>query len=239
MKEKKVSRQTKAEKKPPKKRSVLTKANKKGQHINHFLNFLRIFVAPILWLFMPFKFFGNRKVKDGACVYVSNHYRALDVFYPAATTWEGIHFLSKKEVSTHPILGIFLGWMKVIPVNRDGSDAKAVVEAIKCLKNGQKLGIFPEGTRNKTDADFLPFKSGAALMAIKAKAPIQPMLIYKKPKWFRMTHIVMGDPIELSEYYDVRLTEEVLQEADQKLYDIMVELRRSHTEYLQSKNKKA
>ena len=238
MEEKKENGQVKA-KKPQKKRSILSKPNKKGQHVLPFLNFLRIFVAPILWLFMPFKYFGNRKVKDGACVYICNHYRALDVFYPAYTTWEGVHFLSKKEVSKHPIIGIFLGWMKVIPVNRDGNDAKAVVEAIKCLKNGQKLGVFPEGTRNKTDAEFLPFKSGAALMAIKAKVPIQPMLIYKKPRWFRMTHIIMGEPFELSEYYDVRLTEEVLKEADQKLYDVMVELRRSHTEYLQSKNKKA
>ncbi len=226
-------------KKTQKRRSALTKANKKGRHIMPFLNVLRVICVPLLWLFRPFRFYGKRKVKDGACVYICNHYRALDVLYPACTTWEGIHFLSKKEVSKHPVLGIFLGWMKVIPVNRDGSDAKAVVEAIKCLKNGQKLGVFPEGTRNKTDAEFLPFKSGAALMAIKAKAPIQPMLIYKKPRCFHMTHIVMGEAFELSEYYDMKLTEEVLKEADQKLYDTMVELRRSHTEYLKSKGKKA
>ena len=226
-------------KKTENRRSVLTKANKTGQHIMPFLNVLRIIFVPLLWLFRPFRFFGKRKVKDGACVYICNHYRALDVLYPACTTWEGIHFLSKKEVSKHPVFGVFLGWMKVIPVNRDGSDARAVVEAIKCLKNGQKLGVFPEGTRNKTDEEFLPFKGGAALMAIKAKVPIQPMVIYQKPRCFHMTDIVMGEPFELSEYYDMKLTEEVLKEADQKLYDTMVALRRSHTEYLENKGKKA
>ena len=106
------------------------------------------------------------------------------------------------------------------------------------LKNGDKIVIFPEGTRNKTNAEMLPFKHGASAMAIKAKAPIIPVVIYKRPKLFCMTHILIDDPIELSEYYDRKLTEEDFVEADNKLRNHMLEMRRKHTEYLENKKKK-
>ena len=57
-----------------KKKVVLTvKANRKGKHVIGFLNFLRIVALPVYYLLRPFRFYGNRKVKDGACVYVLNH----------------------------------------------------------------------------------------------------------------------------------------------------------------------
>ena len=85
---------------------------------------------------------------------------------------------------------------------------------------------------------MLPFKPGAATFAIKAKAPIVPIYIYKKPKPFRLNHILIGDPFELSEYYDMKITEEVIKEADEKLRKALTDLRDKHTEYLESKRKK-
>jgi 1-acyl-sn-glycerol-3-phosphate acyltransferase len=106
------------------------------------------------------------------------------------------------------------------------------------LKNGEKLCIFPEGTRNKTDEEMLPFHHGAAAIAIKCKAPIVPMVIYKKPRYFRMTHILVGEPIEFTEYYGKKLTEEELTAVDNSLRQRMIKMRREHTEFLQSKKKK-
>ncbi len=101
------------------------------------------------------------------------------------------------------------------------------------------MAIFPEGTRNKTDAEILPFHHGAAAIAIRAKVKIVPMVIYKKPRFFRMTHILIGDPFELSEYYDRKLTEADFAEADEKLREIMLSMRAKHTEFLaEKKNKK-
>ena len=224
--------------KKKKKAEITVKANRKGRHIMPLLSFLRVLVFPVYWILKPFRFYGNRKVKDGACIYISNHYSMLDPAYPAYTTWEGIHFMAKTEVLKMPLIGFLFRKVKGIAVNRDGSDVRALLDCFKCLKNGEKICIYPEGTRNKTDAELLPFRHGAAAIAIKAKAPIIPIMIYSKPRYFRMAHILVGDPIELTEYYDRKLTEEEYTQADQKLYDAMLGLRQKHKEFLESKKKK-
>lgn len=225
-------------KKKKKKSDITIKANKKGRHIIKLLNFLRVIVIPIYWLCKPFRFYGNRKAKDGACVYVCNHYGLFDAVFPAATTWEGIHYLAKKENFEAPILGWLLGKVKAICANRDGNDVRAILDCFKCLKNGEKICIFPEGTRNKTEAEMLPFHHGAAAIAIKCKTPILPIMMYKRPRFFRRTHVLIGEPFELTEYYDRKLTEAEFEEADNKIRDIMLDMRKQHAEYLENKKKK-
>jgi 1-acyl-sn-glycerol-3-phosphate acyltransferase len=109
---------------------------------------------------------------------------------------------------------------------------------LKCLKNGEKVAIYPEGTRNKTKEEMLPFYDGAAMLAIKTKTPIVPVLIYKKTMPFRMNHIIVGEPFEMSEYYGQRLTKEVLAEANEKLRQKLLDMRKEHTEMLESKKHK-
>ena len=230
---------TPAEKKKGKKAySITVQANKKGRHVIGFINFLRVLVIPIFRVIRPFRFYGNRKVKDGACVYVSNHYGLLDPVYIAATTWEGIHFVGKKEIFESAVLGKIAKKAKAISVSRDGNDARGLLDCFKCLKNGEKICIFPEGKRNKTDAEMLPFYHGAAIMAIRCKTPIIPIVIYSRPKCFRRTDILIGDPLELTEYYGRKLTEEEMGQADEFLRLHMLEMRKKHTEYLESKKKK-
>ena len=222
-----------------KKKAVLTvKANRKGKHIIGFLNFLRIFALPVYFLLRPFKFYGKRKVQDGACVYVINHYSMFDPAFPLATTWEGIHFIVKKELVNKFLIGAVVRGAKSIPVGRDGNDVRAILECFKCLKNNEKIAIFPEGTRNKSDEELLPFKHGAGSIAIRAKVPIVPIVIYKRPRLFRCAHILMGEPFEFSEYYDKKLTEEELLQIDERLRQMMLDMKTAHTQYLQDKKKK-
>lgn len=225
-------------KKKTKKCDITVKANKKGRHMMPLLNILRVIIIPFYWLCKPFRFYGPKKVKDGACVYVCNHYGMLDPIFPAVTTWEGIHFIAKKELFTKPVLGWALRRVKGIAANRDGNDVRAMMDSFKCLKNGEKIALFPEGTRNKIGADLLPFHHGAAMMSIKTKAPIVPIMIYKKPRFFRMSHILIGEPFELTEYYDRKLTENEMVEADEKIRQCMLDMRAKHREWLESKKKK-
>ena len=228
----------KKKKKSKKPRSITVKPNKKGRHIIGFINFLRVLVLPVFHIVRPFRYYGNHKVKDGACVYVSNHYGLMDPAYVAATTWEGVHFVGKKEIFDSRFLGAIARKAKAISVSRDGKDARGLLDCFKCLKNGEKICIYPEGTRNKTDEVMLPFRHGAAVMAIRCKVPIIPIVIYNRPKFFRRTDILVGDPLELTEYYDRKLTDEEMEQADAYLRDFMLEMRRKHTEYLESKKKK-
>lgn len=225
-------------KKNKKQKDITVKANRKGKHIMPLLNFLRCLVIPFYFLFKPFRYFGNRKVKDGACVYICNHYGLLDPVFTAATTWEGIHYVCKRSLLDVPVLRGILRAVKVIPVNRDGKDVRGLLHCFKCLKNGEKIAVFPEGTRNKYGVDMLPFKHGAAVMAIKTKTPIVPVVMYKKPRLFRCTHVLIGEPIELTDYYDRKISEEELAEVDNKLRDFMLDMRTKHTEFLQNKKNK-
>ncbi len=235
---------TRAEKKALKKQKVREKraarnlhvrlfpANKKGYHIMHFMNFLRFLFYPVHFLVYPFKLHGHKRVGKGACIYFGNHYCIFDIFYPAHTTREGIHFLAKQSILEAPILNYWGMKIGAIGAMRDGTDVRTVMESIKVLKNGEKLSLFPEGTRNKTAGDeFLPFYGGASLLAIKTHAPIVPFVICNRPKVFHLTHVVFGEPFELTEYYGRKLTPEDYAEADeklrQKLYDMRAEFRAS------------
>ena len=242
--EKKLSRKDKKEKKKAeklkKKREVrLFPANKKGKHKMRVMDLLRIMFYPIHSIVYPFKLYGNKKVGKGAYVYVGNHYCLWDIFYPAHTTWEGIHFLAKQSILEAPIVGSWARGCGVIGAQRDGSDVRTVMDAMRVLKNGEKISIFPEGTRNMvSDEVFLPFHGGAALFAIKTKTPVIPFAICNRPKVFRKTHVVFGEPMEFTEYYGKKLTAADYEEAEEKLKNAIYTLREEHRAFLREKKRK-
>ena len=84
-----------------------------------------------------------------------------------------VHYMAKKEYFD----GCFAWFFKMvgcIPVNRSIKDKEAVDRALDVLNDGYALGLFPEGTRNKTDKFLLPFKFGAVSMAKKTNAYLVP-----------------------------------------------------------------
>ena len=122
---------------------------------------------------------------------------------------------------------------------RDGSDIRTLMDAMKVLKNGEKVSLFPEGTRNKvSEEEFLPFHGGAALLAIKTQTPVIPFVICSRPRVFRMTHVVFGEPMELTEFYGKKLTPEDYDKADELLKQRLYELRAEHRAYLANRKKK-
>lgn len=230
----------KKEKKDTKNRGVrLFPANKKGLHIMHLMDFLRFLFYPVHSIVYPFKMYGQKKVGPGAYIYVGNHYCLWDIFYPAHSTREGIHFLTKDSIMHQPIVGSWARRLGAVAAMRDGSDVRTLMESMRVLKNGEKLSMFPEGTRNKvSDEEFLPFHGGAALLAIKTKTPIIPFVICNRPKVFRRTHVVFGEPMEFTEYYDRKLRSQDYEEAEEKLKARLYELRNEHRAYLRAKKEK-
>lgn len=240
--EKSAKKAAKADKKAKKRKknkySITIPANKKGRHVMPFMNFLRAICIPIYKVIFPFRCYGNYKVADGACVYVCNHYRIWDPVYIALTTSEGIHILAKREVSENAFMKPICRKIRCISVNRDGSDVRALMDALKCLKNGEKVSLFPEGTRNKTEQELLPFKPGAALMAIKAKVPVVPVAIYKKQMPFKKAHVLYGEPFYLTEFYDKKMTEEDWNAADERIKNEILRLKKEHADFLAAKKQK-
>ena len=107
---------------------------------------------------------------------------------------------------------------------------------MRLLKNGKKLVIFPEGTRNHNDDMQLgQVKHGVAMFAIKAKVPIVPMFITKKPRFWRKTKVVIGKPFLLEEFYGKKLDNDTLTKASDQVAAKIDQLRESQLNALTKK----
>lgn len=181
----------------------------------------RFIVQPVF----PYKKYGHKqRYNDRSYIMVCNHKSIMDVVLPVMATDKPVHFMAKKELFQKGLGKWFTKKCECIPVSRDGTDVRAIMQGMKYLKEGGVVAIFPEGTRNKTEERFLPFKSGAAALAIKTKTPIIPIVQTKKIKAFRCAKVFFGEPIEFTEFYDKKLTQEDIEKADALLLDKMNEL---------------
>lgn len=112
--------------------------------------------------------------------------------------------MAKKELFESKFTNFFFRSMGCIPVNRSIHDKDAKNEAVEVLKNNEVLGIFPEGTVNKTNEIVLPFKYGAVSFAKKTNAYIVPFAITGKYKIFRRSiKITYGKPYKVKQDLEV------------------------------------
>jgi 1-acyl-sn-glycerol-3-phosphate acyltransferase len=113
------------------------------------------------------------------CVYMSNHQSLFDVVTYCRYAPPCASFITKKEVRAWPLLGHAFAKMGVIFLDRKNRE-KAVSElerAAKVIQDQQmSVGMMPEGTRNLSGGDFLPFKKGGFHLAILAGVPIVPIV---------------------------------------------------------------
>lgn len=122
--------------------------------------------------------------KSGRIILAGNHTNNFDSPLLLSCTKRVIHFLAKEEL-TKGILGPGFKAMGIIPVNRSIHDKGALNNAINTLKEDKVIGIFPEGTINKTKDIIMPFKIGAVKMASETDSQIVPFTITGKYKAFK------------------------------------------------------
>ncbi len=122
--------------------------------------------------------------KQEPCILAGNHTNYLDCLLLISSTNRTIHFLAKKEL-TLGLKGIIFNNMGIIPVDRKTHDKKALTTAIETLNNKSVIGIFPEGTINRTNDIIIPFKIGAVKMSKETNSKIVPFVIKGHYKLFR------------------------------------------------------
>lgn len=211
---------------------------KKLTKLEKWFRSMRRFYFSVLRIFIPIKRLGHKEqFNERAYIFVANHLSVLDVIPVASSLDKPVHFMAKKEIANKRIGKWFATKCECILVNRDGSDVRAVMLAMKYLKNDESICIYPEGTRNKTEEIFLPFKSGAATLSIKTKTPIIMMVQCKKMRVFRRNYFYYSEPFEFTEYYDKKLTEQDIAEADEKLRQKMLEIYYQLTDTIKNKKK--
>ena len=166
---------------------------------------IRPIFKAILRILYPYKIINKKRTDDSyPSVIVCNHRSNADSFIVGSCFKRKIYYLCKKEWLKNKLVGGFLRLLGGIPIDRDNVDLNAIKESFKVLKNGDNLGIFPEGTRNKTSEELLPFKNGVGMIAVKAKVNVIPIYIYKKAKIFRKNYVFVGEKFSLEEFYGIR-----------------------------------
>ena len=122
--------------------------------------------------------------QDGQYLLASNHRTIIDpLVVELATQGTQLHgdWIAKKELYNSFFFGKFTRNLGTILLDREASQMSGFFKDIKTsVKSGNSIYIFPEGTRNKTDAPIAEFKEGAQIIAMKNRLPILPVFIRDK-----------------------------------------------------------
>ena len=129
-------------------------------------------IFPFFNLVHPCRAVGRAHIPEGGVLVCANHTAASDPFFLVFA------FRLKHQ-------------------DRGKADVGAIKQAMKFLKGGEKVLLFPEGTRIK-DGGAGEAKTGAAMLAVRCGVPILPVYISEKKKWFGRTPVIIGEP-----YYPV------------------------------------
>ncbi len=132
--------------------------------------------------FLSFIFFP-RTVKDwenvpaqGGYILASNHISNLDPVVLGISTPRRVHFMTKIEMFKNPFVGWWMKKLWAFPVKRGQADFGALKEALKCLKKGHPVLVFPEGTRRMDHKPLEP-QPGTGFLALKSQVPIVPVYV--------------------------------------------------------------
>ncbi len=128
--------------------------------------------------FFNYRVIGDAHLKlAGGALVVSNHESFLDPPLVGIAFDEEMHFLARKTLFNNPIARVVYQALNSIPVDQDRPDMTSLKTVIRLLKEGQKVVIFPEGSRT-LDGNLLPGEPGVGLIVAKAGVPVLPVRIF-------------------------------------------------------------
>lgn len=150
---------------------------------------------------------GEENVPDEPVLFIGNHRSYFDILLTYSRCRRLTGYVAKKEMEKIPLLSTWMKNLYCLFLDRDNmrEGLRTILQAIDYVKNGISICIFPEGTRNRTDAPLLEFHAGSLKIAEKAQCPIVPMTIANAEQIFeahspciRKTKVIIeyGEPIE-------------------------------------------
>jgi len=160
-----------------------------------FYRIIYTIVAPIIHLLFPCRTVGLEHLPEGGALLCANHASGWDPIVIALQLPRDsrLTVMAKDQLFRIPVLGFFLRKLGIFPVKRGGSDLTAMKTAMKVLNGGNRLLVFPEGTRVEEAGD-VEAKGGVTVMATRTGVPMVPVYCGGKHKFLRKTTIVFGEP---------------------------------------------
>lgn len=164
-----------------------------------FYGFTKSVVYAVLKPLYRIQIIGKENVpNDGGVLLCANHIHALDPPVVGITAPRPVHFMAKEELFSMPILKHLVPHLNAFPVKRGMSDREALRKGLAILKEGNVLGIFPEGTRSET-GELGKGLAGAGFFALRTDAQVVPCAVIGPYKKFKKLKIVYGKPIDFTE----------------------------------------
>lgn len=195
-----------------KKEKKIKKRNPKG---SKFFRTFRVLFSWVVGLIFRIKVVNRQnEPAEGGYVVCANHISATDpIMLCYAFRKHQVRFMAKKELFSIPVLAQLIRMLGAFPVDRGGGDVGAIKNAVGIVEGGCCLGIFPQGHRYPgEDPRGTPTKNGAALIAVRASAPVVPVYIWRRGKKggvFRRTYVIIGEKIPFESFgYDKEATGE-------------------------------
>lgn len=142
---------------------------------------------------------------EGAVIMIANHLSLVDPPLLGSVFPRPVHFMAKEELFHTPVVSWIVKNYLAFPVRRGEADRQALQTTLRYLRNGEVVGIFPEGTRSH-DARLHPAHPGAALIAARAGAQVVPVAVTGTHKIFAWPRnylrpevkVIIGRPFVLS-----------------------------------------
>lgn len=135
--------------------------------------------------------------REGGVVLCANHTSNFDPPLLGCPLEREVHYMAKAELFDVPVLGMILPKIRAFPVKRGGVSKESIKLSLQLLKDGNVMGIFPEGTRSNAGGMG---KKGAAMLALRSGATVIPAAIVGGYRPFRQMKVIYGPPIDLSEF---------------------------------------
>jgi 1-acyl-sn-glycerol-3-phosphate acyltransferase len=161
----------------------------------------RVTIQPAVHLLAPTRVYGKERVPlAGGCVIACNHFSWADPPALGAACPRTIYYMAKIEAHRVPGLGELIRGFGTFAVRRGESDREAVRTMRQIVREGHALGLFVEGTRQRSGVPG-KVQPGAAMVALQEGVPIVPVAVHGSQFWrlgnFAPISLAWGVPLEL------------------------------------------
>lgn len=161
----------------------------------------RVTIQPVIQAFTRLKVYGKDRVpREGGFVIACNHFSWIDPPALGAACPRTIFYMAKMEAHRAPGLGTLIRAFGCFPVRRGESDRDAVRTMREVVADGLALGLFVEGTRQRSGVPG-EVQPGAAMVALQEGVPVLPVAVHGSQVWkvgnFAPVSIAWGTPLAL------------------------------------------
>lgn len=158
-------------------------------------------IPALIWLRPKIHYPEGKPNKKGALLVLANHRTIIDpILVQTAFPFRRMNSIATKDLFSSPAKEKFFTLMNCIKIDKDNFSTSSFHEIVSRLGEDKLVVIFPEGEVHvESGHEILAFKSGVVLMAHRSGAPVIPLYVAEKKKWYHRQHMVMGRAIDVRE----------------------------------------